>query len=100
MSTLSSIMASNSSAINIQKLFAGMKLVIVFVDRLYCIDTFTASQLQYAAMQMKEGAPVDAAAAAEAEAATNHCEDESLLYLLDCLMMLYSAAVHRVLREV
>ena len=97
MSTLSSIMASNSSAINIQKLFAGMKLVIVFVDRLYCIDTFTASQLQYAAMQMKEGAPVDAATAA---AATNHCEDESLLYLLDCLMMLYSAAVHRVLREV
>lgn len=76
-----------------------MKLVIVFVDRLYCIDTFTASQLQYAAMQMKEGTPVDAAAAA-AEAATNHCEDESLLYLLDCLMMLYSAAVHRVLREV
>ena len=90
-------MASNSSAINIQKLFAGMKLVIVFVDRLYCIDMFTASQLQYAAMQKKEGAPVDAAAA---EAATNHCEDESLLYLLDCLMMLYSAAVHRVLREV
>ena len=46
---------------------------------------------------MKEGTP---AAAAAAEGATNQCEDESLLYLLDCLMMLYSAAVHRVLREV
>jgi len=41
-----------------------------------------------------------AAAAAAASASEKHCEDESLLYLLDCLMMLYSAAVHRVLREV
>lgn len=53
-----------------------------------------ASQLQYAAMQLKQGPPVTA------EIATTECEDESLLYLLDCLMMLYSAAVHRVLREV
>lgn len=53
-----------------------------------------ASQLQYAAMQKKQG-PAEAAALS-----TNACEDESLLYLLDCLMMLYSAAVHRVLREV
>jgi len=40
------------------------------------------------------------AAAAAASASEKRCEDESLLYLLDCLMMLYSAAVHRVLREV
>ena len=46
-------------------------------------------------MQLKQGSP-----AATAAAPKNECEDESLLYLLDCLMMLYSAAVHRVLREV
>ena len=94
-------MSGNSSAINIQKLFAGMMLVMVLTDSitLTCM-TYTASQLQYAAMQMKEGTPTAATAAAAAEGGTNECEDESLLYLLDCLMMLYSAAVHRVLREV
>ena len=45
-------------------------------------------------MQLKQGPPVNVAVA------KTECEDESLLYLLDCLMMLYSAAVHRVLREV
>jgi len=44
--------------------------------------------------------PGVAAATAAVSASEKHCEDESLLYLLDCLMMLYSAAVHRVLREV
>jgi len=55
-----------------------------------------ASQQQYAVMKNKPGV----AAAASSSDMTKECEDESLLYLLDCLMMLYSAAVHRVLREV
>ena len=94
MSTLNSIVAGNSSATNIQKLFAGMMFIIMLTVCLRIIFTCAASQLQYAAMQLKQGPPVTAAVA------TTECEDESLLYLLDCLMMLYSAAVHRVLREV
>ena len=94
MSTLNSIVAGNSSATNIQKLFAGIIMLIimliVFTDYIHMYS----KQLQYAAMQMKQGPPVTAAVA------KTQCEDESLLYLLDCLMMLYSAAVHRVLREV
>lgn len=94
MSTLSSLIGSNTPATNMQKLFAGIKDAqnefMLFIEIIFI---HAASQLQYAAMQWKEGPspPV---------VATNECEDESLLYLLDCLMMLYSAAVHRVLREV
>ncbi|XP_065910062.1 E3 ubiquitin-protein ligase RNF123-like isoform X2 [Dysidea avara] len=58
---------------------------------------FAASQQQYASMKNKPG--VAAAAISSTSDTTKQCEDESLLYLLDCLMMLYSAAVHRVLRE-